>query len=182
MACFHKAYERAIPIEGIRSNHPRDIGGDTLYGVAKNYHPITWAKLRDALRKGEDVYPILADFYLEEFWNPFSGDHIDSQLIANEIFEAGVNCGIKTAVSWAQAAYNFFRNLRGRDSWPPALVTDGVIGPKTLEALNYVHERDYDRAITARQNVIQALHYDTRPLEYRDDFLLGWYNHRIDID
>lgn len=61
-------------------------------------------------------------FYKKEFWDKAKLDEVVSQHIANEIFIAGVNMGMKKAVMLAQ-------KLIG-------VPQDGVVCPKTLKALN----------------------------------------------
>ena len=65
-------------------------------------------------------------FYKKEFWDRMKLDQIENQHVANEIMIFGVNAGTKAAIKLAQRAVG--------------VAQDGVIGPKTIKALNNVDE------------------------------------------
>ena len=68
--------------------------------------------------------------YLQYFWHPVQGDAIQSQSLAEKVFDLAVNCGIGTSVMFAQRAVNVvtFPDL--------PLVVDGAIGPKSIARIN----------------------------------------------
>lgn len=178
MADFDPAFDRLIDIEGFSSHHPSDRGGETVYGISKRWHPEAWVD-------GPPTLKTARGFYFTEFWQPLLCDKIKSPAIAFELFEAAVNSGPRDSILWAQKSFNFFHMFAkrlNRVGWPEALVQDGKMGPRTLNALNFMFDNFYSGAQVARQNVLQALHFDELAKE-RDDqaaFMLGWYNKRLE--
>jgi len=133
MANFEEAVEHTLQWEGGYSCNPSDPGGETLFGIARNRHPewSGWSRV-DALKKhfsGSGLTGVLnADgglresaklFYEENFWHY---DDLDSQAVANKVFDLGVNVGPAKAITWLQAAVG--------------AKPDGKFGPKTCECTN----------------------------------------------
>lgn len=144
MANYNKAVHKMLQIEGFRSDHPSDPGGDTAYGISQNYWPEYW----------EDGVPDreTADrFYRIEFWEPLTLDQIHDQRIAYELFEQAVNLGKPRAVRFAQFCHNSV--ARGND-----IVVDGRMGPQTRGALNRLSWDDTQRWIKA-MNGMQFCYY-----------------------
>lgn len=96
--------------------------GCTKYGIAANTYP------REDIRNL--TLDLAAYLYRRDFWSVMQGDRINSQILAEEIFDAGVNQGIRTAIRNAQTAVNLAYYPQ-----PPVKV-DGVMGPATLARLN----------------------------------------------
>ena len=96
--------------------------GCTKFGIATNTYP------------NEDIRKLTLDraayLYRRDFWSIMRGDRIESQILAEEIFDAAVNQGIRTAIRNAQLAVNL--------AYFPAspVAVDGVMGPATLARLN----------------------------------------------
>ncbi len=63
------------------------------------------------------------DIYHMEYWAPLQLDHINSQDVANKVFDLGVNMGISAAAHILQVALLMV----------PA---DGIVGPRTIAAAN----------------------------------------------
>ena len=133
MAEFEIAIERTLQWEGGYSTDPHDPGGETLFGISRKMHPewSGWSRV-DELKKhfsGSGLTGVLnADgglresakqFYEENFWDY---DEIDSQVVANKVFDLGVNLGEHTAVKMLQQCVG--------------VKDDGIFGNKTLEAVN----------------------------------------------
>ena len=109
MAIFEIEYNKTMSHEGGYSHDPHDAGGETYKGVARRYH-IGWSgwKIIDSMKQ-ENGFPRSLDnnkelqfkvlsFYKQNFWDRFQGDNIQDQDIAGELFDTGVNMGIKRAV------------------------------------------------------------------------------------
>lgn len=134
MADFQQAYELTIKHEGGWVNDPDDKGGETYRGIARNYHP-TWEgwEIIDQIQEKEkgDVFPEAdkqtGDFYRRFYWDRILGDKINSQDVANQVFDWTVNSG-----SAKKQIQKLINNQFGK-----CLVVDGVFGPKTVEAINY---------------------------------------------
>lgn len=99
-------------------------------------------------------------FYKKEFWDKMRLDEVDSELKSCELFVFGVNVDTAPAVRVLQ-------RLLG-------VVVDGIMGQKTLKALNDYNEQsfdvDFDRAeITYYRNLVKA-----KPAYYI--YERGWIN------
>jgi len=133
MANFELSIEKTLRWEGGYSCNPHDPGGETLFGIARNRHPEWdgWHRV-DELKKHftpDHLTGVLCadggllesakQFYQEEFWDY---DEIDSQPVADKVFDLGVNVGQGRAVRWLQQAVG--------------AEPDGKFGPKTLLLTN----------------------------------------------
>lgn len=163
---FARAFATTLQHEGGYSNNPKDKGGETYMGIARNKHPlwVGWPIIDACLHAGRalSLAPGLADlvreFYRTEFWQPLSCDHIDvvSPEVAEELFEASVNCGRGNGTKFLQRALNA---LNARERFYPDLVVDGVMGPKTLQAVTMCLRKRSPRLLVRCQNGEQYLHY-----------------------
>ena len=164
MSNFREAYQLTMRIEGGYANDPNDRGGETYKGVARNMHPswsgwtlIDSAKKRpgfpQSLKVDTELEKHVLAFYKDQFWNKINLDKVNSQQIANELFDTGVNCGAGVAAVFLQRALNV-TNRRGRDY--PDLELDGIIGTKTIEALNN-HKRQSE--VLKVLNILQGGKY-----------------------
>lgn len=88
------------------------------------------------------VREMVEAFYKKEFWDKARLDEVVSQQVANEIFVAGVNMGMKKAVMLAQ-------RLVG-------VPQDGSVGPKTLAAINKYDDVAFDEMY----DVLETDHYE----------------------
>ena len=111
------------------------------------------------------VREMIDDFYKKEFWDKAKLDEVHSQQIANEIFIAGVNMGMKKAVMLAQKLV--------------CVPADGIVGPKTLKAINTHDDTAFDEM------------YDTLEMDYYEMLVVndprkriyakGWRNRAIAV-
>ncbi len=140
MADFKKAYEKMLIHEGGYVNDPDDPGGETYKGIARKIHSkwdgwmiVDTLKVQSgfpaSLEKDADLQQMIEDFYQTLYWDSIRGDKIGSQLIAESIFDFGVNAGNRTSATLAQMVVD--------------VTADGVIGPKTLAALNNYDEEKF---------------------------------------
>jgi lysozyme family protein len=173
MADFERAFTKTLALEGGYANDPDDAGGETMYGIteatARNYGytgkmkdlPLSFAK--EVYRKG--------------YWRNL--DNINSQRLAEFVFDCGVNCGVGTAVKFLQRALNVLNN---RGTLWPDLVVDGKIGPATINAANVATRKGYmEKALLKLYNVIRGYYYVTicEKREANEKFALGWILHRL---
>lgn len=101
-------------IEGGYVNDPRDPGGETNYGISKKAYPNEDIKNLTPQRAHE--------IYRDDYWNPVAGRIVDmAPRLAFLVFDSSVNQGKGAAARMLQGV------LRASQ--------DGIIGPKTLEAL-----------------------------------------------
>lgn len=143
MADFKKAFEKVIIIEGGYSDDAADRGGETKYGISKRSYPdVDIASLTlDGAR----------DIYQRDFWDSLHLEELVSQEIAEEVFDSHVNVGRRVA-KWLQQAYNLTNYWQGNEE----LVEDGIIGPKTIAAIN---QSRYPERILKVLNGLQIGHY-----------------------
>ena len=132
--------EFSSPKDVLEKNPTED--GWTFMGIYQKANPDLdlWKVVRQKMQQYNDdmelVGSMLYDnklvrdgveaFYKKEFWDRMKLDQIENQHVANEIMIFGVNAGTKAAIKLAQRA--------------AGVAQDGVIGPKTIKALNNVDE------------------------------------------
>jgi lysozyme family protein len=175
---INRAVEKLLVHEGGYSNHPADLGGETMCGIARRYWP-GWPGWKlvdqmDAPKLTPELKQMVVDFYKEHFWNRVRASDMEPP-VAMEVFEQAVNMGV-TRASWhVQQALN----LLNTGGWPETTV-DGVIGPFTLMALRRATRR-YETALLRLLNVLQAQHYlklvERAPSQ--KVFLRGWLSRTV---
>jgi lysozyme family protein len=120
MADFLTAVNKTLEYEGGLVDNPRDPGGLTNFGIALKFHPeLTDADIRNMTRTRA------IGIYRQQYWLDLY-DRIQSQVLANLLFDFSVTSGVHRAVQTLQGAI-FLHN-------GPAF--DGVFGPATLQAAN----------------------------------------------
>lgn len=118
-AKFQVAIEEVLRNEGGYVNHPSDPGGETNFGITKRTYP--HLDIRNlTVQKAKEIY-------YQDWWLKGPYERITSQAIATKVFDTAVNTGAKRAFIFLQQACN---NIGHK------LAVDGVIGPKTLAAVN----------------------------------------------
>lgn len=112
---FDAAFDLLISHEGGYVNDPRDRGKETKYGISKRSYP------------NEDIPNMTLarskEIYLRDYWGPAGCDAVPDA-IKFDLFDMAVNSGVRTAARTLQNAAGIF--------------ADGVIGPKTLQAINSI--------------------------------------------
>lgn len=183
---FENAYSKTNKLEGGYSNHPSDRGGETWAGISRKHFP-GWAgwKIIDSLKTASNFprnlagHPLLEqykkEFYKREFWDKLRLSEIRNEAIAIKLYDIAVNCGVSFSVRILQRTLNV-ANQKGK--YYPDLKVDGVIGPKTIDAVNKHPKPD---VIFKCLNVLQGAHYIqiTEARESNEDFLNGWFLNRI---
>jgi lysozyme family protein len=167
---FQDALEYTFGVEGGFSDDPVDRGGKTLWGITQK----TWDSWRKATgtaprplseMKMEDA----KDIYREWYWEANRCHEIRSKRVAIEVFEATVNCGLAGAGKIVQKTVNLL------DTDKADLLVDGVLGPRTIAALN-VLASSYELSVLGTLNVYQGIHYigiqDRN--ESQKKFIRGW--------
>lgn len=138
MADFQKALEKTLRAEGGYSNNPNDKGGETFCGISRKYWPdwSGWAILDGARGSGVSIESFskqtsvfvdmhVSPFYRLNFWLPIRGDEIESQEIAEYLFDFAVNSGIGDAVKALQKAIDVVWDCD----------VDGIVGEQTITAI-----------------------------------------------
>lgn len=102
------------------------FGGYAKYGINSIAHPdVDVEKL--TLAEAQDLYE-------QWYWNPIHGNQIKSQPVANKLLDIAFWHGIARAGVWVQRA---LINMSGATV---IIAVDGIIGPKTIRAINKAKE------------------------------------------
>lgn len=156
MADSRLAIERTLKHEGGYVNDPDDAGGETNFGITKRDHPSVDVK---NLTRDEAIA-----IYKKDYWIPL-WDEIESQPVADCLFDFGVNAGVTRAIECIQRAVG--RLVAG------PFVVDGVFGIATLGAVNSA-----DQTKLLRGFVLERLLYYAGL--NRTKFLRGWFKRALD--
>jgi lysozyme family protein len=119
---FDDAFEKVIGHEGGYVDDPLDPGGRTKYGISQRAYP------------GEDIQAMTLErakaIYKRDYWGP-AGCDLVPEALRFDLFDMAVNQGVKTAIKALQHAVHETQ--------------DGIIGPKTLQAIqsSYIHQLLY---------------------------------------
>ena len=164
MERFEKIFDYLLKVEGGYSNDKNDRGGKTKYGIIEE-------EAREFGYTG-DMRNLTKDFakniYLKKYYLGNKLDKITDDRVALSIFDWAVNSG-RRGIKKAQIVANKF----GAN-----LVIDGIIGNKTLEAINAIDPKMFLKEYHEMQRTFY------KNLAARDNsqegFLKGWLN-RIEI-
>ncbi len=146
---FDKCYDHLLKNEGGYANHPNDKGGETYKGIARKYHNnwVGWELIDEYKKAGgfpDNAYndsslnQLVRLFYKSIFWDKMNLDFIVNENSILQIFDMGVNSGIKTAAKLAQK------------SCDKELVIDGILGWKTAFEINSLGFRFFDKYVKQR--------------------------------
>ena len=155
MADFNKAIEKTLINEGGYVNDPSDRGGETKYGISKRAYP------------NVDIKNLTTNeakaIYKRDYWDKLKADHIESQLVASELFDTAVNMGVRTASKLIQGCLGTH--------------PDGIIGNITLQKINEIDEE----LLLLRFKLAKVARYaylaKKRPANRK--YLLGWINRAL---
>jgi len=123
MSNFQVLFDRLMTHEGGYVNHPKDPGGETMWGVTKRvaqahgYHgPMRDLPKATAQRIAEKSY-----------WQAIHGDELP-RAVAWQVVDAAYNHGNRNAVKFLQRAVGSS--------------ADGIIGPRTIAAVKAMDQND----------------------------------------
>ncbi|HGW3827286.1 TPA: glycoside hydrolase family 108 protein [Acinetobacter baumannii] len=175
-----KYIDDLIKREGGYVNNPNDRGGATNYGITEAV-----ARVNGWMGPMRDLPLDLAkQIYKQQYWiNPrFDQVNTLSPLIAEELLDTGVNCGVAFAKPLLQRALNLLNN-QGKGGWPD-LAVDGIYGSATLGALKtFLAKRgkDGEKVMLKVLNIMQGQRYieicERNPTQ--EQFFYGWIANRI---
>lgn len=123
MSVFESFFNRLMEHEGGYVNHPRDPGGETMWGVTKRvaqahgYHGPMRQLPKATAQK-------IAD---KSYWQAIQGDELP-RAVAWQVVDAAYNHGNRNAVKFLQRAIG--------------VNDDGIIGTKTLAAVKAMDQND----------------------------------------
>lgn len=112
---FDQAFSVLMQHEGGLSDDPNDPGGLTRYGISQRSYP--------TLDIANLTLEHAAQIYRQDFWGPAGCDAVPDAL-RMDLFDMAVNSGVRAAVRCLQRA--------------AGETADGVLGPKTLQAIQTI--------------------------------------------
>lgn len=159
MADIKKALTKLFGVEGGYVNDPDDAGGETKYGISKRSYPFDDIKGLTLERA--------AQIYDRDFWGPLRLSEILNQVMAEEVFDTAVNCGVGTGARILQEAINL-------TNYPaPDIVVDCHIGSATIAAVN---NHQSPRSLYKALNGLQFVRYMeiVRNSPKQEKFIRSW--------
>jgi lysozyme family protein len=185
MADYAVAYRATCDNEGgyTLTTDPTDAGGMTFGGISRRFFPNWpgWAIIDSSGVNTQSLVtlkPMHASLFKLEFWDRFYGDQIIDQNLANKLFDAGINVGISTVISWLQRALNVAndRQVLWKD-----IAVDGACGISTLAVIDTARKAGRSELVIQIIDVLQGAHYVTiaEHDESQEKYILGWINKRV---
>ena len=157
MKNFEEIIEKVLEHEGGYVNDPKDLGGETKYGITKRFYPDVDIK-NLTIEQAKEIYK-------KDYWDKNRVESLPQNLW-HIYFDMCVNMGKRTAVKVLQrAAVNKGRNID----------VDGGLGPMTIGALKGV-ELDRVRAFRVKYYVDLIT---ARPEQ--EKFYLGWFRRATEV-
>jgi lysozyme family protein len=175
MADFKKAFLLILANEGGYGNDPDDPGGETYKGIARKMNPdwLGW-HIVDLLKKQPGFPELLqsadaieikkqldyevSSFYYTHFWLKINGEKIADQQVAESIFDFAVNAGVSVSISHSQSV--------------AGVTADGIMGPKTIEAINGLDAGQFLTAFALAKIVRYVNICNKRPISKK--YFFGW--------
>jgi lysozyme family protein len=173
MANFETAYARTEKNEHRPDtvnddlvNNPSDRGRETYKGISRRHNGdwpgwLTvdrWKSYADAearMAADDDLQKLVVDFY-RAIWLRLKCDQIEAQEIADELFDAAVNCGTATATKFLQATLNSLS--RSGTAWR-FIDVDGRLGLATLSAIKSAVGKLGAELVTITMKVARGAYY-----------------------
>jgi len=169
--------DAVIAREGGYVTDPDDRGGATCWGITERVARQEGyaGAMRDLPRSAA------AAIYRRRYWLAPKLDRVAARApgLAAELFDSGVNMGPAVAIGLLQRALNALN--RGANDYPDVAV-DGVIGPKTLAALDgFLARRSIQEVLIRAVDALQGARYialaEARPAD--EAFVYGWLANRV---
>lgn len=134
MADFAEHIDALIEKEGGYKlvDHPADNGGRTYAGISENWNR-GWPGWLDINRGQWPQACQVQSHYRVNYWQPIQGDKLESDLVAEAMLSCSVLSSPSNAVRLAQRVCN--------------VTVDGIMGPKTLDAVNKTPAREFVMAL-----------------------------------
>jgi len=179
---FTKAVEFVLKHEGGYIDDPDDPGGVTKYGISLNFIKRVGMKYGDLDEDGDidpdDIKKLTKEkaiqIYKNQWWDRYGYDRIASCEVAAKVLDLSVNVGPINAHKIVQRAL--------RACGLP-VVQDGILGPKTLSAINALEIGDRSFALVASIRSEAACHYRNIVRKFSPRFSKyerGWLNRAYD--
>ena len=159
LTTFDEIIEVTLHHEGGYVHDPKDLGGETNFGIAKRFYPDV--DIKNLTKEGAK------EIYKKDYWDKNKVDDLTPEL-KHIFFDMCVNQGRGTAVKILQRAING----KGGD-----LKVDGGFGPGTKAAFDK-YKPSLDRVRCYRLKHYYDL-VNRKPEQER--FLYGWYKRALSV-
>ena len=157
MKNFDEIIEQVLEHEGGYVNDPKDLGGETKYGITKRFYP--------ELNIKELTKEKAKQIYKQDYWDKNRIEEVPQELW-HIFFDMCVNMGRRNSVKILQRAAN---------SAGHRLDVDGGMGPSTIGALKGVGvERVRAYRVKYYVDLINA-----KPEQ--EKFYFGWFRRAIEV-
>lgn len=161
---FKEALNKVIQLEGgltLHKNPTEDF--ETYAGIYRKAHP-DWEGWKYIDNGQIPPFSLVEDFYCENYWRPF--EKIENSKIKALLFETAVNLGIIQTVKLAQKVIG--------------VKVDGILGPKTLHAINSIEPEDFIRDFILLRIAFYTALANKNPQKY-GLYLRGWINRALEV-
>lgn len=173
--------DEVIKVEGGYVNDSEDRGGATRYGITEKTARSNGYKgdMKDLpLSFAQDVY--VEQYYYKPKFNLV---YIVSPSLAHECLDSAINMGSKWPSLWLQQSLNVLNN---NGSYYANIVEDGVIGQRTINALNSFKSIRGSEGLNVLYNIMNSLqvsrYFDiARSNKSQQKFVYGWVRNRADF-
>jgi lysozyme family protein len=143
LAEFPIAMEISFQNEGGCANDPNDPGGETNFGISSRAYPDEDIK---GLTKERATF-----LYKRDRWYGLRLDSLQSQLVANNLFDFAIHHGVRgTTKKWQLVLARDF-GYKG--------VVDGIVGAETIGFTNLIISRGEEVELNAKLVRARALYY-----------------------
>jgi lysozyme family protein len=176
-------FERAIPVilrqEGGYVNNRNDLGGTTNYGISLRYlkelKDFHYDMDGDGDLDATDIRLLTPEkakeIYRSQWWEKYGYEQINTQEIATKIFSISVNMGPRQAHKLIQIAITYVSKVA-------AIPVDGVLGPRTIQAINNTPLIPLLIALSQEQIRFYLRLVDSNPSQ-KENFV-GWVRRAIE--
>jgi lysozyme family protein len=162
MSDFDWIFDFVVSSEGGFTDNPADPGNWTGGKVGAGLCRGTKFGISAAAHSDLNIKSLTLDeakaLYQREYWDRVDGDRLPDS-IALLVFDAAINNGIGRSVRWLQQAV--------------LVAQDGVIGPRTLQAIDHVVARPGGSMELGAELLAQRLTFMTALATWKS-FGLGW--------
>lgn len=171
------------------TNYKEDRGGKTRFGVIeKTFLEPEYEAIRKkhGINRIEDItYACAWDIYEAGWWNRLRLDDIRNihPLIAERLFDIGINSGRGTAAMYLQRILNLFND---NQKLYPDIAVDGGIGNKTIETLKKLidirrADSNVIKNIVLQLYVLQSAQWfnQAEKDKSQEKFSWGWSNRAV---
>lgn len=184
MADFDSIYTGVQSYEGDYSNDPHDRGGETYKGIARNFHGDWEGWNRIDSEKHDSNFPTnlewdlqlqysVKEFYKNNYFYKFQGHKLLDN-VAERLFNATINVGLKTGVEFFQCALNILNN---NQKLYKDIDVDGIFGSQTYEAYLHCIALRGSSLLTKVLGFYQAKYYiELMEQNGVNERWIGWFN------